>query len=477
MSASGWSIEQRSVEFVPIDERHGSVRNLFTLWFGANMQVTAIVAGALNVAIGLSLPWALISVVTGNLFGAVFMALHSAQGPKLGIPQMIQSRAQFGHVGAVLPLTLIILMYLGAFAVTGVQGGQALAAGMGLPVVLSIIAVATGALVATLFGYRLIHAMQKWVSLVSALTFAYLTIKLVIHYHDVPVPAQAGVPWGTILLGVALSATWQLTYAPYVADYSRYLPEKTSVRSAFWCTYAGSVLSTVWMMCFGAIAVSAVPNAFDGGSVTFIVDQAQGPRALFFFIIVVGVTGINALNLYGLFMSVTTTVTAAATRWRVSSYARAGVIVTAAAIGTLIGILGRDNFLGNFQSFLLLLAYFLIPWTAINLVDFYLIRRETYDIDAIFDPVGRYGGVDARTMTAYFLAVVAELPFMKTSFFTGPAVATLSNADIAWAVGLVVAAGIYWWLMRRFPIRRGVGPIPAPDESTTITGPITGRAA
>jgi NCS1 family nucleobase:cation symporter-1 len=382
---------------------------------------------------------------------------------------MIQSRAQFGHLGAVLPLMLIILMYLGAFAVTGVQGGQALAAWAGLASDPSIIAVSTAVLVVTLFGYRLIHAMQKWVSLASALAFAYLTIELVLHHYDVLAPPQAGASWGTVLLGVALSATWQLTYAPYVADYSRYLPENTSVRAAFWYTYAGSVLGTIWMMSFGAIAVSAVPDAFAGGSVTFIVDQTEGARALFFVIILLGITGINALNLYGLFMSVTTTATAA-TQWRVSSRARVGVIVMAAAVGTSIGIFGHNNFLGNFQNFILLLAYFLIPWTAINLVDFYLIRRETYDIDAIFDPAGRYGGVDTRTMIAYLLAVVAELPFVRTSFFTGPAVAPLGDADISWIVGLVVAAPAYWWLMRRFPIRRGVGPIPAPGESAIITG-------
>lgn len=469
MSATGWRSEQRSIEFVPPAERYGRARSLFTLWFGANMQVTTIAAGALNVAIGLSLPWALVSLVIGNVFGAVFVALHSAQGSKLGIPQMIQSRAQFGYFGAALPLVLIIMMYLGAFAVTSVQGGQALAGWTGLPAVPSILAVSTAVLVVAVFGYRLIHEVQKWVSLTSALVFAYLTIELVIHRHDVLAPTQAGVSAGTILLGIALSATWQLTYAPYVADYSRYLPEQTPGRASFWYTYAGLVLSAVWMMSLGAIAVSVVPNAFAGGSVDFLVDQADGARGLIFFVILLGMIGINALNLYGLFMSVATTVTALI-RWRVSPRGRVAVIVMAAAIGTSIGILGRHDFLGNFQDFILLLAYFLIPWTAINLVDFYLIRREVYDIDAIFDSTGRYGGVDARTMTAYLLAVVAALPFVRMSFFTGPAVSWLGHADLSWMVGLVVAAVAYWWLMRLFPIRRGFGPMPDPGESAIITG-------
>ena len=51
------------------------------------------------------------------------MALHPAQGPRLGIPQMIQSRAQFGFYGAVVPILLVIMMYIGFFASSGVLGG------------------------------------------------------------------------------------------------------------------------------------------------------------------------------------------------------------------------------------------------------------------------------------------------------------------------------------------------------------------
>ena len=124
--------ERRSIDFIPAEERHGSVRSLFTVWFGANMQVTTAVTGALGVILGLPLPWAIVALVVGNLVGAVFMALHSAQGPKLGIPQMIQSRAQFGFYGAILPLVLVVLMYVGFFATSAVLGGSALAGWWGI---------------------------------------------------------------------------------------------------------------------------------------------------------------------------------------------------------------------------------------------------------------------------------------------------------------------------------------------------------
>lgn len=89
-------VEQHSIDFIPETERHGSVFSLFTLWFAANMQITTVVTGALAVVIGLPLVWALVAIVVGNLLGGVVMALHSAQGPRMGIPQMVQSRAQFG---------------------------------------------------------------------------------------------------------------------------------------------------------------------------------------------------------------------------------------------------------------------------------------------------------------------------------------------------------------------------------------------
>ena len=90
------------------------------------------------------------------------MALHSAQGPRLGLPQMISSRAQFGVIGAVVPLVLVVLMYLG-FASTGtVLAGQAISRTMGLdsPNVGIVVFGILSAVVA-IVGYRWIHAMGR----------------------------------------------------------------------------------------------------------------------------------------------------------------------------------------------------------------------------------------------------------------------------------------------------------------------------
>lgn len=448
MSGNGTPIgvEQRSIDFVPAAERHGSVRSLFTVWFGANMQVTAAVTGALGVVVGLPLPWALVAIVLGNLLGAIFMALHSAQGPKLGIPQMIQSRAQFGFYGAILPLLLVVLMYVGFFATSAVLGGSALAGWWGIGKAPATIIVSALCTVLAAYGYRLIHQYEKWISLIAAAGFLYLTYKLLTGHHVGRVWHGGHVSAGTFLLVLAIAATWQITYAPYVADYSRYLPQNTSVRAAFWWTYSGSVIGTVWMMGFGSVCAAVAAKSFEGGSVSFVTGLAD-PHWAFALIIVLGIVAVNVLNLYGMFMSATTTLTALRPL-RMNGAVRLAFILVAAVIGTVVALAASDHFLTNFENFILFLAYFLIPWTAINLADFYFVRKERYDIDAIFRPDGIYGAVNWRTLLAYGLGVLIEVPFVSSEFYTGPFVSHLGGADISWVLGLIVSAGVYVLLMR-----------------------------
>jgi NCS1 family nucleobase:cation symporter-1 len=449
---SGLTPETHSIDFVPENERYGNVKMLFTLWFGANLQVTSIACGAIAVALGLSLPWAIVAAVIGHLVGAIFMALHSAQGPILGVPQMIQSRAQFGFYGAIIPLILVILMYIGYFATTAVQGGAALSSLTSVPIDSSIVIVVVITTLLAIFGYRLIHVSEKWLSWLSGVTFFAVTVMLFVNNSFDGLWTFEGFDWAMFLLAVAIAATWQLTYAPYVADYSRYLPKNTSIKASFWWTYTGTVVASVWMFALGAAIVAIAPTAFDGGSVDFIVQQIPFGQPVVYLVIVAGVIGVNALNLYGSFMSSTTIISSIVTI-KVGQAVRAGIIVAAAVVATSIAIAGRENFLGNFLNFILLLAYFLIPWTSINLADFYLIRKEKYNVADFFNPKGEYGGVDWRTMVAYFFGILVEIPFISSSFYTGPISLALGGTDISWILGIFAAGGMYILLMKVAPTR------------------------
>jgi NCS1 family nucleobase:cation symporter-1 len=246
-------------------------------------------------------------------------------------------------------------------------------------------------------------------------------------------------------------ATWQMTYAPYVADYSRYLPTDTPLRQTFWYTYLGSVVSSSWMMILGATAAVVAPK--ESKNMVQYLGHLSGPSLslLTYVLIVLGVLAINALNLYGGFMSAVTTVCAFAA-WKVTARTRIIFILTVAALGTLLGIWGQGDFLDHYSKFLLLLLYFMVPWTAINLVDYYLLRKGNYNIPAIFDPDGEYGKVNGVAVWAYVVGTVVQFPFMNTELFVGPLAKYMNGADLAWVVGLIVPAVLYY-----FPMRKRIG--------------------
>ena len=59
-----------------------------------------IVLGGVVVAfVGLTFWWAFIAIVVGTLAGALFIALHATQGPRLGVPQTISLAASSASTG------------------------------------------------------------------------------------------------------------------------------------------------------------------------------------------------------------------------------------------------------------------------------------------------------------------------------------------------------------------------------------------
>jgi NCS1 family nucleobase:cation symporter-1 len=450
-------LEQHTIDVVPESERHGSPRSQFTLWFGANMQITAVVNGALAVVFGADPLWAIIGLLIGNLLGGVVMALHSAQGPRLGLPQMISSRAQFGVLGAVLPLVLVIVMYIG-FAATGtVLAGQAVDQILhtGATPVGIIIFGALTAVIAVL-GYRFIHALGRAATVVGTLGFAYLAVRLMSTHHLGALFGAKPFDGATFLLAISLGAGWQLTYGPYVADYSRYLPRSTSPRTTFHSTLWGSVVGSQWSMTFGAL-LAALPAAAGAGfldsQVGFLGNLGGGGAValLIYLVIVVGKLTVNCLNAYGGFMSILTTVSAFTGERRISQLLRTVYITGFLALSVLVALLASHDFLSNFKNFVLMLLMVFTPWSAINLVDYYLISKERVDIPALYDANGRYGRWNVVALACYGVGIVAQIPFLAQTLYTGPITNALGGADISWIVGLVVTAALYYPLTRSRP--------------------------
>jgi NCS1 family nucleobase:cation symporter-1 len=444
-------IERRSIDYIPEAERHGSLYSQFTLWLGANLQITAIVTGALAVVLGGDVFWSLIGLFIGQLFGGGVMALHAAQGPKLGLPQMISSRVQFGVYGAAIPIALVCLMYLGFTATGTVLSGQAIAQLTGASDSVGILIFAACIVLATTLGYRVIHWIGRIASVLGIIAFVYLFARLMT-ISDVGALLQIRhFSWSSFLLAVSLAASWQIAYGPYVADYSRYLPSSTSSLKTFLAVGAGSVLGAQVAMVLGVLAAALANGQFAGREVAYIVGLGStgAIAALLYFSIAFGKVTISTLNSYGSFMCIATIISGFRGHIEVSRSQRLLFVLGIVGAATVLALLGQHSFLGAFKSFILFLLTFFTPWSAVNLVDYYFITRERYDVAALADPDGRYGRWNLAGIAVYVIGVLIQLPFISTKLYTGPLVERLGGVDISWIIGLLVPAALYYLVARK----------------------------
>jgi nucleobase:cation symporter-1, NCS1 family len=445
--------ETRSIDHIPDAERHGSLLSQFTLWLSANLQVTAIITGALAVVLGGDVFWSLVALVIGQLIGGTVMALHGAQGPQLGLPQMISSRVQFGVYGAAIPIVLVCIMYVGFSASGTLLAGQATAQLLKVPETTGIGVFAVLIVLLTLLGYRAIHFVGRVASVIGVAAFVFMFARLFAQHDIGALLANRHFSMANFLLAMSLSASWQIAFGPYVADYSRYLPRSTSSARTFLAVGLGSVIGAQAAMIFGVFAAALAGQAFAHHEVGYIVGlgASGGVAALLYFSIAFGKLTVTTLNAYGSFMSMATIFSAFRAKQAISTRHRLITIVAMVGLSTLVALAGRHSFLKEFTAFILFLLAFFTPWSAINLVDYYCFTRSRYDVPALSDPDGRYGRWNLRAIAIYVLGVLVQMPFISTSFYTGPFVDALGGTDVSWILGLVVPGATYYLVMRRAP--------------------------
>jgi nucleobase:cation symporter-1, NCS1 family len=444
-------IEQHTIYQIPLDERHGKARQLFTLWFGANLNVLTVVTGALATTIfHQSFLSAVLAILVGNLVGTIFMALHAAQGPRLGVPQMVQSRGQFGAKGAGFVVVLVAFMYVGYAGTAFVTGGQSLhyiVPSLSEPA--AIVAIGAISLAGAIYGHDLIHFCTRMMSYISgsALLLCYFWLLFI-----TPIPRDFLTQGSFSAVGffemVSMGALWQIGYAPYVSDYSRYLPPDSGPRRAFWSCYSGTALGAVLPMILGAMIGPAVT---DGNVVTAIAHLAGPVSLLIMLLLAPGVAVAGAICLYGGALALITLGHTLVPRWRAASRARIVIASVTFVVALLISMAGAGNFLTLYSHFNELLLYLLVPWTAVNLVDYYLIRFGDYHVPSFFAADGGvYGHYNFTALACYLVGIAVQVPFVATDFYTGPLARAIGGVDLSWVAGIVVVSPVYYFAVRSF---------------------------
>jgi NCS1 family nucleobase:cation symporter-1 len=220
------------------------------------------------------------------------------------------------------------------------------------------------------------------------------------------------------------------------------------VASTFWATYLGCTIGSTLAFVFGAVAVLAVPPGADAMDA---VKQATGPLGLPTLVLfMLSVISHNALNLYGAVLAVITSLQTFAYRWIPTAKARA-VLSIVILLACCYGAIGAStNFVANLVDLVLALLVVLVPWTAINLIDFYVIHKGKYDIQSIFQVDGGiYGRFNPQALIAYAIGIVVQIPFMNTPMYAGPVPKYLDGADLSWVIGLLLTSPLYYWLASR----------------------------
>ncbi|GLV86304.1 allantoin permease [Streptomyces lavendulae subsp. lavendulae] len=441
-------VETHGIDPIPDAERHGGAMDLFWLWFGSNLTFTYVINGALAVAFGLTF-WQATAVVVLSALSFFAISAAGLGGIRTGTATLVISRAAFGvrgnfpagvlnwvvSIGYTIVNTVVGTLALELLlARTGLADGEAARA-----LALAVTLVLTFAV--TLWGHATVQFAERWAAYVLAAGFGALLVFVLPGADTSAAPAAApGLSGWSLAFVVMLAGPF--SYLPMPADYTRYLPRTTSLKSITWTGALGGIVSSV------ALGVAGVAAATQT-DMTDAVAGAEGLlpgwfRPLFLFLVLGGSVTNSIITLYssGLNLQVL------GIPW---SRARAlGVSGAVTAAGSLAALFLTD-FTTSLLSFLSLLIIVFAPWGGVFLADM-LMRRCHYDAEALH--AGRDGaywyrsGYHPAGMTALLAGLVFAALTCDSELWTGPLVAPLGGADLTLS-GSVVSGLVYWALARR----------------------------
>jgi purine-cytosine permease-like protein len=443
------TIERHLIDFVPLEERHGTVRNQFKFWFLSNFQFYSIALGFVGPSMGLSLFYTILAALSGVLTGTIFTALHASQGPELGLPQMVQSRAQFGRHGILIPLFGSLFNFVAFNVVDTILISQGLNSIFGLSIPLVSVALAFLGTALAIWGHDWLHLAFRVMFWLSLPLYTILSFAPAVH-HAAPVPLPpTDSHWSAFAAQFTACFAYNITYAPCVSDYTRYLPANTPRITLVAAVYGGAVLSAIWLIALGAWM------AAEYGVTDSLVGLRQSGNAMIphfgTVLVIVSATALAVtmgLNAYSAMLTFATGI-ACFRPLRPSTNRRIaiGLSIMAAWLVTSLSLSG--NALTALYASLSLILYLLLPWTAVNLTDYFILGRSAaaegnHHAYATADRAWWWSGI-----IAYALGFLGGVPFFGIQgYYQGPLATLLGGADISWAPELIISAGAYYLFER-----------------------------
>jgi len=460
------SIEQRGIEPVPVDERHGHPLQLFWVWFAANISILGLPLGITLVALGLSVWQAVLVAVVGSVGSFALVGVISIAGRRGGAPSLTLSRATFGVRGNIGPTIVSLCSRLGwetvntttaAFALLSLS---ALILGTApdahdvpvLSIIFILIFVACTVAVSGM-GHAVLLVVQKWATWVFGALNLFVGAFLVATVDWSAVLGVHAGPASAVIVGIGtIAAGTGIGWANAGADMSRYQSPMVKTRHLVASAAAGAGIPLVLMISLGSLlgaSDSSLATATD--PVAAIREILPLWMAVPYLIAAfAGLLLSNHLSVYSAGLSTLTL------GIRIKRVYAVFVDVTVTTIGSIYFMLIAENFYGPFITFISLLAVPITAWVAVFIID--MIKRVRYDEAGLMDlrHTSSYwysGGVEWRATISWTLGIVAGYCFTTARvsatevWFAGPLASTwFGQNGLGWAIAFGVAAILYFAL-------------------------------
>lgn len=440
-------VEAHGIDVIPEDERHGTARSLFAVWAASNLTYLYIVLGGTMILLGLDVWQSLAVIVAGNLFW-LLVGYLAISGPSSGTPSEVVTRAVYGVRGnRVYNLLLgwgVAVAYEAINLSIGALAGFALVEHWAGPTsqaveVAIVLACAAAALTVSVYGHATIVRFSSWftpILLAAIVALGYYVLQQADWGYQTPAEFALHGPalWAVAAVGFTIIASAPLSWG-VGADYSRYLPKRTSKTAVCLWTAAGGFVPAVLLGALGVLAGTVVDMTDPQVSLHDVLPNWFYPVLLM--VIVVGSITNNVMTAYsgGLALQ------AIGIPWRRSATV---LFDGAIAIAICCYALFVSNFLDALSGILTLSVAFLGPALAIYGVDI-LIRRNDYDGVALHDESSDsrfwyWRGINLAGAAALTVGTGAALLSMN-----------LGGADLSGLVGPVTGAAVYAVAKRLIP--------------------------
>lgn len=458
--------EELGIERIPEEMRTNQrPSDLFTIFFSANCNTATLALGFLGPTL-FGLGWwdSFCCLLFFNLFGALVPAAVAPWGPKMGLRTMIIPRYSFGWWPAKILAILNCINQIGWAMVNAISGASVMYdVGDGkLPLTICVLIIGLLAVLLGLFGYKVLHFYDRWSWIVMVICFIIVAGFGGRHFVNIPmgsggIEASNVLSFGTAIIG------FEVAWLPVAADYGVYMRSDTKSMTSFSWSYCGWLSSQLFIELLGAAIGTLIANSdpvfADASGIGGLIGACfgaygSGARAFGKFIeVLLGLSCVAVIttNIYSLGLSVQMVTQKLIVVPRFVWSCIGSVIFLAAAMA------GREHLEEVMENFLLICAYWIVPFSTIFLCEHFIWRRGyKYDLTAWNDRTKLPHGIAASI--AWIIGTVLGLLNMSQHWWVGPIAAGIGDSpygtDISWILAFIATAVIYiplrMWEQKRF---------------------------